>query len=279
MPGLRDGLTEIGYKERADFVIGVRFTRGNTDELAAAMRDFVDQKVDLLTVAGGYPLSVAIAATSKIPIVFVGGGDPVGLGLVKSLSHPGGNVTGVTTLDLDLAPKRLEMLREIVPPIQKVLFVYDVTDKYTGLELKGYREAARRLGLVLMERPVRTREEAQATFRALRRRDVDGLLGPWAMSLNIPGYVLETAARLGLPSMFPDTWYVDHGALGSYSADLYSSGRQAARLVDKILRGASPADIPIEIDNHIYFTLNLKTARTLRVNIPPETMRRADRVF
>ena len=99
------------------------------------------------------------------------------------------------------------------------------------------------------------------------------------MSLNIPGYVLETAARLGLPSMFPDTWYVDHGALGSYSADLYSSGRQAARLVDKILRGASPADIPIEIDNHIYFTLNLKTARTLRVNIPPETMRRADRVF
>jgi putative ABC transport system substrate-binding protein len=91
--------------------------------------------------------------------------------------------------------------------------------------------------------------------------------------------VLETAARLGLPSMFPDTWHVDHGALGSYSADLYSSGRQAARLVDKILRGASPADIPIAIDNHIYFTVNLETARTLRIAIPPETIRRADRVF
>src|SRR5262249_16444866 len=279
MPGLRDGLTEIGYKERTDFVIGVRFTRGNAGELAAATRDFVEQKVDLLVVAGGPAMRVAMAATSKIPIVFVGGGDPVGLGLVKSLSRPGGNVTGVTTLDLELAPKRLEMLREIVPAIQKVLFVYDVTDKYTGLELKGYREAARRLGLVLMERPVRTREEAQATFGALRRRDVDGLLGPWAMSLNIPGYLLATAARLGLPSMVPDTWYGDEGALGSYSADLYSSGRQAARLVDKILRGIPPSDIPIEIDNHIYFTLNLKTARTLRVNIPPETMRRADRVF
>ena len=279
MPGLRDGLTELGYKERNDFIIGVRFTRGNPSELAAATRNFVEQKVDLLTVAGGSAMVAAMAATSKIPIVFVGGGDPVGLGLVKSLARPGGNVTGVTTLDLELAPKRLEILREIVPAIQKVLFLYDVTDQYTVLELKGYREAARKLGLVLVERPVRTRAEAQATFGALRRRDVDGLLGPWSMSLNIPGYVLETASRLGLPSMFPDTWYVDQGALGSYSADLHSSGRQAARLVDKILRGASPADIPIEIDNHIHFTLNLKTARTLRVAIPPETIRRADRVF
>jgi ABC-type uncharacterized transport system substrate-binding protein len=277
--GLRDGLTEFGYREHHDFIIGVRFTRGNSNELAAAARDFVEQKVDLLAVGGGPALGVAMAATSKIPIVFVGGGDPVGLGLVKSLSRPGGNVTGVTTLDLELAPKRLEMLREIVPAIQKVLFVYDVTDQYTVLELKGYREAARRLGLVLMERPVRTREEAQATLGALRRRDVDGLLGPWAMSLNIPGYVLETAARLGLPSMFSDPWFVDHGSLGSYSADLHASGRQAARLVDKILRGATPADIPVEIDNHIHFALNLKTARTLRFDIPPETIRRADRIF
>jgi putative ABC transport system substrate-binding protein len=279
MVGLRDGLAQLGYRERNDFIIGVRFTRGNFSELAVAVRDFVEQKVDLLVVGGGPALGVAMAATSKIPIVFVGGGDPVGLGLVKSLSRPGGNVTGVTTLDLELAPKRLEMLREIVPAIQKVLFVYDVTDQYTVLELKGYREAARQLGLVLVERPVHTREEAQAALGALRRRDVDGLLGPWAMSLNIPGYVLETAARLGLPSMFSDPWFVDQGALGSYSADVHASGRQAARLVDKILRGAPPADVPIEIDNHIYFALSLKTARTLRVDIPPETIRRADRVF
>jgi ABC-type uncharacterized transport system substrate-binding protein len=277
--GLRDGLTELGYRERNDFIIGVRFTRGNSSELAVAARDFVEQKVDLLAVGGGPALGVAMAATSKIPIVFVGGGDPVGLGLVKSLSRPGGNVTGVTTLDLELAPKRLEMLRAMVPTIQKVLFVYDVTDQYTVLELKGYREAARRLGLVLVERPVRTREEAQATLGALRRRDVDGLLGPWAMSLNIPGYVHETAARLGLPSMFSEPWFVDQGSLGSYSANLHASGRHAARLVDKILRGAPPADIPIEIDNRIYFALNLKTARTLRVDIPPETIRRADHVF
>ena len=279
MVGLRAGLLELGYKEGNDFVIGVRFTRGNLSELAAATRGFVDQKVDLLVAEGGPALGVAMATTSKIPIVFVGGGDPVGRGLVKSLSRPGGNATGVTTLDLELAPKRLEMLREIVPAIRKALFVYDVADAYSVLELKGYREAAHRLGLVLMERPVRTREEAQATFGALRRRDVDGLLGPWAMSLNIPGYVLETAARLGLPSMFPDTWYVDHGALGSYSADLYSSGRQAARLVDKILRGASPADIPIEIDNHIYFALNLKTARAINVDIPRSLLLQATRVI
>lgn len=188
-------------------------------------------------------------------------------------------MTGVTTLDLELAPKRLEMLHAIVPALQKVLFVYDGADQYTVLELKGYRDAARRLGLVLVEQPVRTREEAQATLGAVRRRDFDALLGPWAMSLNIPGYVLETAARLGLPSMFSDPWFVDHGSLGSYSTDLRASGRQAARLVDKILRGASPADIPIEIDNHIHFVLNLKTARTLRLDIPPETILRADRVL
>jgi putative tryptophan/tyrosine transport system substrate-binding protein len=257
----------------------VRFTRGDSGELALAARDFVEQKVDLLTVGGGPALRVALAATSQIPIVFIGGGDPVDLGLVKSYSRPGGNITGVATLDLELAPKRLEMLREIVPALKKVLFVYDVTDHYTQLELKGYQGAARRLGLVLVERPVRTREEAQAALGALRRGDVHGILGPWAMSLNIPGHVLETAARLGLPSMFSEPFYVEQGALGSYSTDLQASGRQAARLVDKILRGTPPGDIPIEVDNHIHFALNLKTARALQLAIPPETIRRADRVL
>ena len=279
MIGLREGLTELGYRERRDFVIGVRFTRGNPDELALAAREFVEQKVDLLTVGGGPAARAALAATSQIPIVFIGGGDPVNLGLVKSYSRPGGNVTGVATMDLELAPKRLEMLRGIVPALKKVLFVYDVADPYTALELKGYHDAARRLGLVLVERPVRTREEAQAALGALRRGDVHGILGPWAMSLNIPGHVLETGTRLGLPTMFSEPFYVERGGLGSYSTDLHGSGRQAARLVDKILRGTPPGDIPIEIDNHIHFALNLKAAQALGLAIPAEAIRRADRVL
>jgi putative ABC transport system substrate-binding protein len=279
MVGLREGLTELGYRERRDFVIGVRFTRGNPGELALAARQFVEQKVDVLTVGGGPAVRAALAATSQIPIVFIGGGDPVSLGLVKSYSRPGGNVTGVTTMDLELAPKRLEMLRSIVPALKKVLFVYDVADPYTALELKGYHDAARRLGLVLVERPVRTREEAQAALGALRRGDVHGILGPWAMSLNIPGHVLETGARLGLPTMFSEPFYVEGGGLGSYSTDLHGSGRQAARLVDKILRGTPPGDIPIEVDNHIHFALNLKAAQALGLAVPAEAIRRADRVI
>jgi putative ABC transport system substrate-binding protein len=277
--GLRNGLTALGYRERRDFVIGMRFTRGDPDALALAAREFVEQKVDVLVVGGGPPVRAALAATSRIPTVFIGGDDPVALGWVKSYSRPGGNVTGVATLDLQLAPKRLEMLRGIAPALRKVLFVYDVADPYTALELKGYRAAAPRLGLVLVERPARTREEAQAALGAIRRGDVHGILAPWAMSLNIPGLVLETAARLGLPTMFSDPFYVEEGALGSYSTDLQASGRQAARLVDKILRGTPPADIPIEVDNHIHFALNLKAARALRLEIPPDTIRRADRVL
>jgi putative ABC transport system substrate-binding protein len=257
----------------------VRFTRGNPGELALAAREFVEQKVDLLVVGGGPTLRVAMAATSTIPIVFVGGGDPVALGLVKSFSRPGGNVTGVTTLDLELAPKRLEVLLGIVPALKRVLFVYDVSDQYTQLELKGYQEGSRRLGLVLVERPVRTREEAQAVLGALRPGDVHGILGPWAMSLNIPGHVLETSVRLKLPTMFSEPFYVEQGAVGSYSTDLQASGRQAARLVDKVLRGTPPGDIPIEVDNHIHFALNLKAARALGLAVPPDMIRRADRVL
>ena len=171
------------------------------------------------------------------------------------------------------------MLRGIVPTLKRVLFVYDVADQYTVLELKGYQDAARQLGLALVERPVRTREEAQAALGALRRSDAQGILAPTAMSLNIPGLVFETATRLGLPTMFSEPYWAEQGALGSYSTDLHASGRQAARLVDKILRGTPPGDIPIEIDNHIQFVLNLKTARALGLSISPETTLRANRVL
>ncbi len=277
--GLRNGLTALGYRERTDFVIGLRFTRGDPDALTLAARQFVEQNVDLLVVGGGPPVRAALAATAQIPIVFVGGGDPVALGFVTSYSRPGGNITGVATRDLELAPKRLEMLRGIAPVVKKVLFGYDVADPSTARELKGYRDAAPRLGLVLVERPAQTREEAQKALGALRRGEVHGILGPGAMSLNIPGLVLETGARLGLPTMFSDPFYVEQGALGSYSTDLQASGRQAARLVDKILRGTPPGDIPVEIDNHIHFALNLKAARALGLVIPPDTIRRADRVL
>lgn len=279
MVGLREGLSELGYRERRDFVLGIRFTRGDPGELAAAAREMVDQKVDLLSVGAGPAGHAAHAATSRIPIVVVGGGDPVELGLVRSYARPGGNITGVVTHDLELAPKRLEILHGIVPGLKRVLFVHDPDDSYTRRELNGYREAARRLGISLVERPARTRVEAQAAFAGLRRGEVHGILAPWTMSFNIPGLALEAGTKLGLPTMFSEAFYVETGGLASYSPDLHAVGRQSARLVDKIIRGTPPADIPIEVDNRIQFSLNLKVAHTIGLTVPPEMVLRASRVL
>jgi putative tryptophan/tyrosine transport system substrate-binding protein len=279
MVGLREALTELGYRERRDFVLGIRFTRGNPGELAAAAREMVDQNVDLLAVGAGPAGQAAHAATSRIPIVVVGGGDPVQLGLVRSYARPGGNLTGVVTHDLELAPKRLELLHGIVPGLKRVLFVHDPDDPYTRRELNGYREAARQLGVTLVERPARTRNDAEAAFAGLRRGEVHGILAPWTMSFNIPGLVLEAGTRLSLPTMFSEAFYVETGGLASYSPDLHGAGRQAARQVDKIIRGTPPGDIPIEVDNRIQFSLNLKVAYAIGVAVPPEMVLRASRLL
>jgi putative ABC transport system substrate-binding protein len=277
--GLRAGLIERGYREPEDFVIGVRFTQGDLTTLSTAVRELVEQKVDILVVGAGAEARAAQEITSRIPIVLIGGGDPVAQGLVKSYAQPGGNLTGVVNQDSELAPKRLEIFRGIVPGLKRVLFVHDPANPYTALELSGYRDGARRLGLTLVERPVSTREEARAVLAGLHRREVDGVLAPWGMSLNIPGFVLEACARLSIPAMFPEMFYVEQGGLASYSPDHQVSGRLAARLVDKILRGTPPGEIPIEVDNRIHLAVNLKVARAIGLRVPPEIILRATRVL
>lgn len=274
--GLRSGLIELGYREPEDFVIGVRFTQGDVSALSAAARDLVDQKVDILVVGAGAEARVAQEVTSRVPIILIGGGDPVAQGLAKSYARPGSNLTGVVNQDGELAPKRLEIFRGIVPGLKRVLFVHDPADSYAVLELAGYRDGARRLGLTLVERPVGTREEARAVLAGLRRREVDGMLAPWGMSLNIPGLVLEGAARLSIPAMFPEPFYVEQGGLASYSPDHQVSGRLAARLLDKIVRGTPPGNIPIEVDNRIHLALNLKVARAIGLRVPSEILQRVN---
>ncbi len=276
--GLREGLLELGYREGEDFVIGVRFTRGDVAGLEAAARDLVAQGADILLVSEGDAAVVALAATTQIPIVMITGGDPVRRGLAQSYARPGGNLTGVTDLDLELAAKRLEMFREIVPGLRRVLFVYDSADGHFVAEALAYRGAAPGLGLTLVERPVRGRAAAEALFSQLKRGEMDGILGSLNSTSNIPGLGLEAASRLGLPSMFP-RFFVEEGALVSYGADLTASGRQAARLVDKIMRGGKPATIPIEVSSKIEFVINLKTARALGLRIPREVLYQADRII
>ena len=276
--GLRDGLQELGYREHEEFVIGVRFTQGDISALPAAARELVQHGVDLIFASEDFSAKAAQMATKRIPIVFAGAGDPLGSGFIQSFARPGGNITGATDLALDLGPKRLEIFKEIIPGLKRVLFPYAATDGYSVEEAKIYCDTAHRLGIELVEKPIGTEEEAQAIIARLQKSDVDGILKPRFLALNTPAFILEATVQRGIPAMFEGAFWVERGALVSYGADFYTSGREAARLVDKILQGANPGEIPVEVNPKIEFAINLQVAKALGLTIGPEVLYRADRL-
>jgi len=277
---MRNALQELGYREEVDFTLGVRFTQGNPAELPAAARDLVRMGAGVIvTGESANSVEAARTATDRIPIVFMGGSDPVSFGLVKSLARPGGNVTGIADLDIELVPKRMELFREIVPGLKRVLLVYDSANAYTEVFLRVYRDAARRLGLTLVERPVRTQEEARNAITSVRRSQTDGILSPRFLSLNIPGFMLDPTIRDTIPTMFHAGFLVERGGLASYAASLEELGRQAAKLIDKILKGAKPAELPVEQPTKFELVINLKTAKALGLALPSSLLLRADRII
>jgi putative ABC transport system substrate-binding protein len=206
--------------------------------------------------------------------------DPVGQGLIQSFARPGGNITGVADLQSELGQKRLELFHEIVPNLKRVLYLYDTADALSAARARIYREAGHRLGIELVEQAVRTEEEAQASLAQVRKGEVDGILQPLSPSLNIPGFLLEAASRQAIPTMFGGAaFWVERGALASYGPDFHETGRQAARLMDKILKGANPAEIPVEVNTKIEFAINLKVAKALGLTIASEVLYRADRII
>ena len=277
--GLRDGLRELGYQENEDFVLGVRFTQGNLTALPAAARQMVQYGVDIIIAGEEASAKAAQMATTQIPIVFTGGSDPLRGGLIESFARPGGNITGVSELTLDLSPKRLELFREIVPDLKRILYPYDPSSAASVARARMYRDTAHRLGIELVEQPLRTEAEAQATLAQLRRGEVDGILPPPGSSLNLRGFILEAASQRGIPTMFNTAFWAERGALASYGPDYFATGRMAARLVDKIIKGANPGEIPVEVNTKIEFVINLKTATALGLTIPPELLYRADRLI
>jgi putative ABC transport system substrate-binding protein len=276
--GLRDGLVKLGYRENEQFFLGIRFTQGDTDALLEAARGLIGQGVNILFTSQPGAAIAAQKATTQIPIVFTDVDDPLGLGLVQSFARPGGNITGVTTLGSELAPKRLELFQQMVPGLKRVLLPYNPAHPYADAEVKVYREAARQLGLVLIEQPLQTQDEAQTVLARLRKGDVDGILSPRPLSLNIPGFILKTASQQDIPTMFHTPFWVDRGGLVSYGPDFRESGRMAARLVSKIIKGENPANIPVEVNPKIEFVINLKTAKALGLTLDPIVLYRADRL-
>ena len=279
MVGLRDGLKELGYREDKDFVIGVRFTQGDVAALSTAARELVQQGVDILFTSNPASTKAAQAATKEIPIVFYNAGDPVGLGLIQSFARPGGNITGITDIDLELDSKRLEVFKEMIPGLKRVMFSYDPSDTFSTAQAKNYRDTARQLNITLIEKPVRTEDEAKATFAKIRKGEVHGIVVPRSLSFNIPGFALEATSQRRIPTMFFSSWLVENGGLASYGSNYNESGRMAARLVDKIIKGEKPAEIPVEVNHKIEFVVNLKIAKAKGITIAPEVLYRANRVI
>jgi putative ABC transport system substrate-binding protein len=182
-------------------------------------------------------------------------------------------------LDLELDSKRLEIFKEMIPGLKTVLFSYDPSEAFSVAQGKVYRDTARLLNIALIEKPVRTQEEARATFAGILRSEVQGIVVPRSLSLNIPGFAREATSRQRIPTMFFGAWHVENGGLASYGPAFYESGRQAARLVDKILKGTNPGEIPVEVNNNIEFVINLKVAKESGINIAPAVLYRASRVI
>ena len=273
--GLRAGLEALGLHEGRDVVFEHRFTEGNLDALAAAAAELVASRVDLIFAQAENAALAAAKTTRTLPIVFANVGDPVASGLVRELAHPGGNVTGVSNLATELIPKRLEILKWLVPSLRRVWAVYDSTEApETRVAVLRAREAASVLGLELLVRPVRTAEEARGVIATIPPSD-GALVFERATPANIGGEFIESHKL----TVFANAFWLDYGGLVAYGADYRDVGAQAARLVVKILAGTPPRDIPVEGANKIQLVINLKAAKALGLTISPSVLMRADRVI
>ncbi len=275
--GFKAGLKAVGLEEGRDVTFDIRFTRGNPQETPVVADALVKAGVDLIFTADEEATPAAKAATRTIPIVFAGVGDPVAAGIVTAMAHPGGNITGVSSLATELTPKRLEILKALVPTLRRVWAVYHADDLSARAAARKAQEAARFLKVELVAQPVRTDEELVSKLKALRPGD--GLLCPPTLTMNIPGLMLDIHLMSRVPAVFFTTFWARAGALVSYGSDFYADGFQAARLVAKIVRGARPQDLPVEGANKIELAINLKTAKALGVTIPREILARADQVI
>jgi len=270
-------LRDLGWVEGRTITLEYRWAEGRDERFAAIAAEFVQLKVDVI-VTSGTALLAAKQATSVIPIVFAVANDPVGSGFVASLSRPGGNVTGLSLQSTDLAGKRLELLREVVPGLRRLAIMAHVGNPGAVLELAGIQAAARALGLEVATLEIRRAEDIAPTFDMLKSVDAlyvetDALMSTHRIRIN----TLALAARL--PTMHGGRAYVEAGGLMSYGPNYTELFRRAADLVDKVLRGQKPSDIPVEQPTNFDLIINLTTAKALGIDVPPMLLARADEVI
>lgn len=278
--GLRAGLRELGAEEGRNFTLQIRDAKGDLKAVEEAARRLVQEKVDLLYALAGSVATVVKRTTAGIPIVFCVGSDPVVLGLVESFPKPGGRLTGVHFLLTDLTAKRLEILKEMLPKVTRVVTFYDPGNRGAREAARLAREAARQLGIQLVERHVGSVEELRQGLRALRAGEVDAyFFTSDAMVGSQAPLIIETARAKKLPTMFHEQSLVEEGGLASYGLSFHEIGRTSARYVQRILAGTHPSDLPVETIHRLELLVNLRTARDLGLSIPEAILMRADKVI
>ena len=278
--GLRVGLRELGLEEEKQYVLKIRDTKGDLKAAEAAARNLEQEKVDLIYTTRTSVTIAAKRATADIPIVFSAGADPVVLGLVESFAKPGGRLTGIYEPGTDLTAKRLEILKEIVPKLRRIVTFYDPRSPVGIESSKSARAAAKQLGVELVERHIASVDDLQSGVRALKAGEVDAffqLSDPITQSQA--QLIIDTARVKRLPTMFLDQSSVIKGGLVSYGVSYHELGRLSAKYVQRILAGVKPKDIPVQGVDKIELVMNLKTAKQIGLTIPPNVLARADKLI
>ena len=276
---LRKELLALGYAEGQNLAFEWRYSRGRDDRLPSLAAELVKLPVDLLVTDTTLATQTAMKATSTIPIVVGTSADAVGGGLVSNLSRPGGNVTGISVMHADTSVKRLQLLKEAVPAVLRVAVLWDPTVPFHRRMLKEIDSAAPTLRLQAIPIAVKGRHDLGDALTEMTKARVDAVFVSQALAPAAAKALLDFTAQRRLASMFHNREYIRPGGLMSYSANVPEMFRHAAVYVDKILRGARPADLPVEQPTTFELVINLKTAKALGLTIPPSLLQRADRVI
>jgi putative ABC transport system substrate-binding protein len=278
---VHQGLAETGYVEGQNILFEYRWAEGHYDRLPALAADLVSRKVDLIVTSPGTPPALAAkGATSTIPIVFTGAGDPVGLGLIASLARPGGNLTGFSNILVELMPKQLELLTELVPQAKVIALLVNPNNPTAEPIILDMQEAARTKGLKLAVLKVGTEGEIDAAFASLVQLQAGALVvDPDPFLTSRQGQLVALASRHAVPAIYAYRFFAAAGGLISYGIDFAVLMRQAGIYAGRILKGTKPADLPVQQPTTFELVVNLKTAKALGLTVPPSILARADEVI
>ncbi len=276
----RDALGALGWVEGQNVVYDERYAENRLERLPELAAEFVRINVDVIVAHGTLAPLAAKRATSTIPIVMSSAGDPLGSGLVTSLARPSGNVTGLSLMAPDLGAKRLELLKEVVPLISRVGILWNAANPYSALVFKETMSAAQILGIPLQSIELRRPDELDAALSAVTQQRVDALITVEdPLTFNYRKRIADFASHGRLPAIYGLREFVDAGGLMAYGTDIADLSRRAAGYVDKIFKGAKPADLPIQQPTKFELVINLKTAKALGLDVPPTLLARADEVI